>query len=279
MVFIAEMIIRPRGMANKRKAVYNKTMDETYNLKAIILNQEPFRENDSRVAVFSLEKGKIELVARGTKKIMSKMAGHLEPISLVEIMAVRGRQFDYIGSAVGENHFINIKNDLEKLTIAGQAISIFNKLVKNGERDEKLFMVIKDYLDLLNSNELYVTRLLTLERSDGGQVSYKLLFYYFILKLLAGLGYMPELHNCLVCRKKITPQGNSFDFKKGGVICEACSSDRNNNIFNISGNCIKVMRFISEKEWSELLKLKIDDKLEKEAINIIGSFLKYHFNL
>ena len=47
-------------------------MEETYNTKAIILNRQPFRERDSRVTIFSLERGKLILVARGTKKITSK---------------------------------------------------------------------------------------------------------------------------------------------------------------------------------------------------------------
>ncbi|MFH1822239.1 MAG: recombination protein O N-terminal domain-containing protein [Patescibacteria group bacterium] len=43
-------------------------MEETYTTKAIVLNRQPFRENDSRVVVYSFEQGKMELVARGTKK-------------------------------------------------------------------------------------------------------------------------------------------------------------------------------------------------------------------
>ena len=69
-------------------------MEETFNTKAIILKREPFWEADTRVVVYSLEKGKLHLIARGTKKISSKLAGHLEPMNFVDLMVVRGKQFD-----------------------------------------------------------------------------------------------------------------------------------------------------------------------------------------
>ena len=43
-------------------------MEETFYTRAIILKRSPWRENDSKVTVYSLERGRLELVARGTKK-------------------------------------------------------------------------------------------------------------------------------------------------------------------------------------------------------------------
>ena len=88
-------------------------MEETYRVKAIILNRQAFRENDVMVTVQSMDKGKLKLVARGVKKMQSKLAGHLEPLNLGDIMVVRGKQFNYVGSANAENCYANIKSDLE----------------------------------------------------------------------------------------------------------------------------------------------------------------------
>ena len=57
-------------------------MDETYNFEAIVLNRYAFRESDSRVILYSREKGKLELVARGTKKIKSKIS-YIELLNLL----------------------------------------------------------------------------------------------------------------------------------------------------------------------------------------------------
>ena len=97
-------------------------MDETYNLTAIILNRHNWRERDSIITVYSKGKGKQIFIVRGTKKITSKLAGHIEPISLIEFMAIRGRKQEYIGGVVVKKNYKNIKFDLEKINIAGKAL-------------------------------------------------------------------------------------------------------------------------------------------------------------
>lgn len=235
-------------------------MDATYCTKAIILTRQSFREQDSKSVVYSLDKGKLELVARGTKKISSKLAGHLEPISLSNLMIVNGRQFDYIGSAVSENCFSVIKNDLDKLQLAGQAINIFNQLIKAEQRDENVFKLLQSFLDILNQKDLLTEK-------------QELLYNFFIFKLLIFLGYKPELYHCLICKKKILPNGSSFDLFRGGLVCKNCSKSKHSLV--ISENCIKVLRFVAIKDLTDLVNLKIDKRLNKEVCDIVSSFLQY----
>lgn len=251
-------------------------MDETYNIKAIILKSEPFREADGRITVFSFEKGKMELVARGAKKIKSKITGQIMPLSVSNIMVVRGRNYDYAGSAVCANYFKNIKSDFEKLEIAGGAAGIFNKLIKNGEKDESLFQLLYNFLNLINANNAPIE-------------NYKLWKNYFVIKLLGLMGYRPELFKCLECGEKIKPDGNIFSLKKGGVICANCNNKINPPLsplvkereesLTIFENCIKVLRLVIENDFPILIKLKISSQLAEEVKIIISSFLNYHHNI
>ena len=93
-------------------------MEDTYRANAIIISSQPFREYDGKRVVYSLEKGKLDLVVRGVKRIKSKLSAHLEPLSLAEIMVVRGRQFNYVGAAMSRNCYSAIKNNLFSLQAA-----------------------------------------------------------------------------------------------------------------------------------------------------------------
>ncbi|MBI4812521.1 DNA repair protein RecO [Candidatus Falkowbacteria bacterium] len=239
-------------------------MEETYFTKAIVLNRTPWREDGARVTVYSKERGKLDLMARGARKAGSKLAAHLEPITFSRLMVVRGKNYDYAGSTVSENSYFNIKNDLEKIFLAGGVLKIFNELVKGNERDEYIFFLLQETLKILNSEQMVSAK--------GGQ----LLYNFFILKLLVFLGHKPELYNCVVCHKRITPgDGNKFDLAKGGVACGKCSPAG----LTISDDCIKVLRVVVENGLANSIKLKINNKLEKEATNIISSFLKYNFSV
>ncbi len=234
-------------------------MDETYNLKAFIISRESFREFDSKVTVYSSEKGKLDLVARGTKKLKSKLAAHIEPISLSNLMAVRGKSFDYIGSATLEEGFANIKIDYDKIETAGRGIEMFNNLIKNEEKDEEIFKFLGEFFDVLSKNKNF---------------DHELTSSFFSLGLFSRLGFKPELYHCVNCGKKLVPKGNRIGFDKGGVICENCARGHEPEI---SENGIKVMRLGFEKKLSELINLKIEDKARGEAVNLAGSFVKYHF--
>jgi len=232
-------------------------MEETYNTIAIVTNNEPFREHDSKITAYSMDQGKLELVARGTKKIKSKLAGHIEPASLISLMVIRGKQYDYVGFADGQNLYANIKNNYEKILISGQVFNYFNKIIKIGEGDLEVFDLLKDFLDSLNS-----------EKIKNNNLSY----YFFIFKLLSLLGYTPELHNCLVCKSKILANNKTkFAFNQGGLICKKCQN-RSVEVLKASDNCIKMLRLILESDFKHLNKIKIEDWLAKELSFIIESY-------
>jgi len=238
-------------------------MEETYNLTAIILNRRNFGEDDGRVAVYSLERGKLELVVRGLKKIKSKLAGHLEPITLASIMAVRGRQYDYVGAAASGQCYFNIKNNLDKLTAAGEAIRIFNKIIKADQPDAEIFGLLKNFLDVLGG---------------GVKGAYGLLPWLFIFKLLVELGHQPELYYCVNCQAKITPTGMKFDLARGGLICGKCSAGlQEKEQLTISENSVKLLRLVEKNELEKLVKIKINKREEKGVVDIISLFLNYHF--
>lgn len=240
-------------------------MEETYNLNAIVLYRRPFAEVDGCVTLYSWERGKLDLVVRGLKKIKSKLAGHLEPLTLASIMAVRGRQYDYVGAAVSEQSCGGIKCDLEKLTAAGRAINVFNKLVKIGVVDEKLFILLKNFLQILNNYK-------------PSAISYELFLQTFIFKLLSELGHQPELYYCVNCRSKITPVGMKFDPARGGLICGKCSAGlKEKEQLTISENSVKLLRLAEKNGLEKIVKIKIDKKAEVEIKNIISSFLNYIF--
>jgi len=240
-------------------------MEETFNIKALTLNRKPFSEDGSKVTVYSENLGKLELVARGTKKIKSKLAGHLEPISLVEIMVVRGRRYDYIGAVVSKNCYANIKNNFDKIKAAGEAIKVFNLIIKPGEGDQEIFPLLKNYFDFLDGAE--------------AEPDYHLFVQLFSFKLLVKLGHKPELYNCVSCRNKILPGNIKFDLARGGLICAKCFSKTDKiNQLTISENSVKLLRLAEKDDFIKLVKIKIDKKIEAEVIKIIGSFLNYNFS-
>jgi DNA repair protein RecO (recombination protein O) len=248
-------------------------MEETHNSQAIILNQIAYRENDSLITVYTKNFGKLFLIARGTKKLQSKLAGHLEPISLADILVIKGKGFDYIGSALTRDAFLSLKDDLNKLYYSGRAINYFSRLVKEGQADENLFFLLSNWLRIIND---YSSTYFTKEMGE-------LLLAWFIFKFMTELGYKPEMQHCLNCHQKIVPGKNYFNLNGGGLICGACFEKEQrekkivtNSLFIISDNCIKLMRFIVSNNIEIAKRLKLDKRATKELSSLAINFLNFN---
>ena len=244
-------------------------MDSNRKSKAIVLNRQDYREYDSLVSFYTLNFGKLTLIARGTKKIKSKLAGHIEPIALVDLMVISGKGRDYAASVISQESFSNILDDLNKLHYAGLGIRWLLRLTEENEADPPLFLLLVDYLEVLDS---YPEEELSKEMGE-------LIFSFFIFKFLSLIGYTPEVYNCLSCRKEIGPGNNYFNLNNGGLICESCFSKREegteNEILKISDNCIKLLRFMLKNEIVSSRRLKIDKKLVKEIRVLTKGFLDF----
>lgn len=247
-------------------------MEETRRTLALILNRQDYREHDSLVTVYTPHAGRLSLLARGTKKPSAKLAGHIEPLTLADIMIIRGRGFDYLGSAVTRNSYPLIRHDLNKLYYAGQAISLYLRQTEENPGDERLFDLLAEWLGLIEN--FFSGSELAKERGS-------LFLAALRLKFLSETGHRPEMSRCLVCRQRAEPGENYFDLLNGGLTCGSCRRERlsgqesGKNLLTISDNCVKMVRFILNSDLATVFRLKADKKLLKELVELTTDFLNF----
>ena len=185
-------------------------MPETYCERAIVLRRQAYRGYDSRISVYTRERGKIDLLVRGALRPNSKLASHLEPLTLVDIMVISGR-IAYVGGSVTRDCFPNIKNDFDKLQAAGQAFYYLNRLLKEQVADEKIFDVMASFLSLLNNQV-------------ADPIWYNWLSELFMYKVIDILGYGLNIEVCRKCQKPFNDQVVIFSFIDHSLFCKDCSA-------------------------------------------------------
>lgn len=246
-------------------------MEESRNTMAVVLGRQAYRENDSLVSVYTKDFGKLTLVARGAKKPASKLAGHLEPLSLIDLMVIKGKSFDYAGSAIVRRAFLKLKDDLNKIYYAGRVASLFDRLVKENQADPSLFFLFLKWLEAVDD---YPVQDFT---KEAGELFYLL----WAWRLLAELGYQPELRVCLSCRKKVPAGKNHFDLKGGGLLDDACFQAGKQvghlEVLPLSDNAIRLWRLILSSSLGPVARLKVGKKTIKELSVLTDKFLKYNF--
>jgi len=235
------------------------------------LSRHNFREADRIYVVYARDFGKLELLSRGAQKIESKLAAHLEPFTLAEIMIGRGKNFDHLAGAEAVEEFPNIKSDFTKMNFLHYCFEVVEKATQWEVRDERVYGLL---LELLLSLESF-----SFSESMSAWEKYQALTKSFVVKLLALLGYAPEIKNCLICKNPIPAIGNVFNLKRGGLVCGHCHScdlDLPREKIDISFDAIKVLRFFINSPTYRALSLKNNQSSVRETLKIIEKFLAFH---
>jgi len=235
-----------------------------YFTQGLILRHNNFREADRMVSIYTQDRGLVNVMARGSRKINSKLAGNLEPFTLAEFMIVNGKRYDTVASSEVIDIYKNIKGDLVKTKLAIYFSNIFLSNMKELQKDNNLYEFI---LEIFNNVK-------NLDIKNKKNLNW--LVWYFIWSYIKLSGYQPEVYKCLVCKKDIKPNDTFINYKKGGLVCNVCAKN-NNELNQVSVNFIKIVRNILKHDLEKLLNINIDDVSAKELVKHTKKYYSYVF--
>jgi len=116
-----------------------------YYTEAVVLDKEDSGDFDSRIFLYCKDLGKVVAKATSVRKIVSKLASHLEPGNLVQVRLVRKNAFRIVDA-------LKISNLPKKWEILGM-LNLIKELTAEGQPDFELW-------DLLKKEELNGERVL-----------------------------------------------------------------------------------------------------------------------
>jgi len=225
-----------------------------YKDLAFILRRKNFGEADSLITVFSKNHGKLKILARGSRKVSSKLVGHIEPFSIVKISAVSGRSFEILTGSQIEKSFQNLKEDFKILSFVNLICEITDHLTVEKSSNPSIFNLIIETVSLKNwckDPEIYIVS--------------------FLLRLLGVLGFAPHLHSCLKCRKEDLEE-SYFSHYWGGLLCSKCKdSYPSQKIDKSTVNILQNARFSKDRS----IFIGSDKKSKKKALGAIIDFLHF----
>ena len=241
---------------------------------AIVLSRRDFREYDQIISLYTLEHGKKEALARGIKKITSKNSGSLEPFSVVEVDIVPGKEIDHITTTQTVEMHKHIWQDFSKLTLAQASLKLVDTLVAVGERDEKIFYLLSEWLANVNN-----TPLVNAFALDA-----------FALRLASHLGFAPNLEICAKCgistakipspiRRGTEGEVRSFTFNipAGAITCSACqTAPTAPHTIILNPQILTTLQSFITASWNTIFSLTLDKKDCVTLHNLVYQFVVFH---
>lgn len=144
---------------------------------AIILKRTDYGEADRIITLLTPEYGKIVLLARGVRKVKSKLAGGIELFSVSEITFIKGR--GEVGTLVSTRlmcHYGKIVTDLQRTMTGYELIKQLDRATED-EPETPYFELLSKTFEALNDQE----------------VALDIIRFWFAAQLLHIGGHMPNL--------------------------------------------------------------------------------------
>jgi len=217
-----------------------------YRSRCFVLKKEDRGESDQLFTVYTKNFGKLEILGRAIRKISSKLRAGINLFYLSDIEFIQGRVYKTLTDAMVIEKFENIRKDLKRLKIAYKISEVFNELIKEQEKDENIWNILIETIQLVNTPEVKNEKL-------------EIVYYYFFWNLISFLGYKPELYKCVICHKSLDSKNFYFNHKEGGIICANCFKKERGDK-KISQETIKIIRLFLKRDWSTLKKIKINSE-------------------
>jgi DNA repair protein RecO (recombination protein O) len=230
--------------------------EHLYKSEAVIIKRSDLGEADKILTILTPHFGKLRVVAKGVRKVTSRLAGHVELFTRSQMLLAKARNLDIVTQSMTTDAYRPLHDDLSRVAHAYYAAELLDAMVPDAQESYPVYKLLVEALRIL---------------SEDGRPDRVLRWYE--MQLLGYMGYAPELTDCVQCRSEIAQTVNGFSAALGGVICTSCR--RAGVGRDLSVNALKVLRLMQHNPYSAVSRLRIDPDLHDELQATMQSYITY----
>ncbi|MCA9375956.1 MAG: DNA repair protein RecO, partial [Candidatus Doudnabacteria bacterium] len=126
-------------------------MGSTHRSPAIVLRRRNLREADRIVTLYTRTHGKVAAIARGVKKPTSRLAGHLELGTVVDLSFAEGKGDLYtVTGAQGITPMVHASGVIDVLPVFTHFLEVVDQMTQDAEPDTRLYDLLSSTLQQLD---------------------------------------------------------------------------------------------------------------------------------
>ncbi|MEL7564939.1 MAG: DNA repair protein RecO [Dehalobacterium sp.] len=234
-------------------------MSKLYSVDAIIIRTRDYGEADKILTLYTKEYGKIQAIAKGVRKPVSRLRGGVQMFAHAKLLLYRGKTLDTVSQGENIEAFGGLQDDLVKLAYASYLVELLEIAVPDREPNEKLFFTTLISLGLLLGDDP------------------ELVCRMYEVRLLYLLGYYPYLKECMNCRRSLGTGVFFLSPERGGIVCPSCSGNRGKE-GEVSSGTILTMQKLLTVDIRQLFRLKISKGMREELETALENYLEYYLD-
>jgi len=228
--------------------------------RAVVLKSQRWGEADRIVTFYTEKLGKIRGIARGARRLKSRLGGGLEPFRFIDLTVfekspetlVRISQVDIIEC------FGKIREDLTRMTAAARMVNMIKAITPDRDPHSTIFNTLVGGLQSLGD--------------EGDPEMCSLLFQVHVL---GQTGFRPQTDHCTGCNSDIDLANAQFSSRSGGLVCRSCRERIVDRCFPLSPGSLAFIQQARRLPFPTVTRLRATGQIRREVEVVIDSYVQY----
>jgi DNA repair protein RecO (recombination protein O) len=236
----------------------------SFSTPAILLRRIEYGDYDYIITFFTLNQGKVSVIAKAAKKSTKRFSGILELFSVLDIVygSARGKGLPLLKEAALKQPYAKIRADIKKTAYASYWAELIDAWMEKNEKQSNLYYLFRYVLDEL----------------DLGRTAETVLSIVFQMRFMTISGHSPNLIQCGICKKQLEEINHAniiFDLSRGGLVCKNCSQNISKRI-SLSKGTIKQLLWIDQGDLTKAKRIRFTPQALNEGLEFLEAFVPFH---
>lgn len=145
---------------------------KSFKVEGVVIKRKNLGEADRLLTLFTKQKGKIKVLAKGVRRITSRRGPNVELFNQIEASIYEGKTFNILSEVLVLNTFSRLRKNLDLVGLAFHVCEVVDGLCPEHQSHPKVYELMLQVLKELNEG----------------------LVHSFEKDLLMELGYLPREH-------------------------------------------------------------------------------------
>ncbi len=225
--------------------------------EAIVLRKMAYRETSQIVTLFTREKGKMAVLAKGARLLKSRFGSSLQPMSYTQVVfyhkPTRGLQT--LSESAHVQPFHRISRDLEKISIGWRIVELVNALMEEEQQHPQVFNLLVEVLGRLDEADVHAINLLP----------------YFQMRLATVLGFAPDIDREMV--EHLPDEGGVLTLDTGAILLPDATPRAARRA---ARTALRAFAILARADLDTVMRMRLDADTRREVNALVEDFLRYH---
>ncbi|PSQ80009.1 MAG: DNA repair protein RecO [Bacteroidetes bacterium QS_1_63_11] len=230
--------------------------------EAIVLRSLDYGETSQIVTLYTREKGKLGVMAKGARRPKSSFGATLQPMAYTQVVFYYKptRTLQTLSESSHVESFHRLRRNLTSITVGFRIVELVDALMETEDAQPEVFALLVHALRRLNAREARVTNV----------------WPYVQLQLAQILGVAPAVRRDRV--EAVTREEGLLSLVDGGVYPDSGRDAVPDESRRASRAALRAYAVCARADLDTVMRLEMSPSVRREVEELVRDFLRYQFD-